>query len=305
MIASVRAPTAAASPARPALRRRASSPSALRGAASDRRSSRQRDDARRHARRQPGASAVAEHGSCSPPGHRADRRLAIVVALSLAARLADRRPAAAAAAHDHRHRPGDLGQQPAPAARPGRRATTSSAELGDTLERPVRPAGGVVRVAAALRRQRLARAAHPADRRAHPAPGGARRPGRRPRRRCARPARRCWRSGEQQERLIDALLTLASSERGIEQRGAVRPGRHHREASSPAAAHEAERRGIHLDRRARRGRRRPATRAWPRAWWPTWSTTRCGTTCPAARVADRHGHDRRAGGASPSATPAR
>ena len=35
---------------------------------------------------------------------------------------------------------------------------------------------------------------------------------------CARPARSCWHSGRDQERLLEALLTLASSERGLERR---------------------------------------------------------------------------------------
>ena len=49
-------------------------------------------------------------------------------------------------------------------------------ELGDTLDEPVRAAGGLLRRPAALRRQRLTRAAHPADQGAHPASGHPRRP---------------------------------------------------------------------------------------------------------------------------------
>ena len=67
-------------------------------------------------------------------------------------------------------------------------------ELGADARRPVRTPGGIVRVAAALRGQRLPRAAHPAHRRADPAAGGARRSGRHAQTRCAARARRCWRS---------------------------------------------------------------------------------------------------------------
>ena len=105
--------------------------------------------------------------------------------------------------------------------------------------RPVRAAGGVVRVAAALRGQRLPRAADPAHRRADRAPGGAGRPGGH-RGDAAVRLREVLRMGEQQERLIEALLTLASSERGIG-RGSrstwpTSPGSHWTATPKPSAA---------------------------------------------------------------------
>ena len=92
--------------------------------------------------------------------------------------------------------------------------------------------------------------------------------------------------GDQQERLIDALLTLASSERGIDRWDpfdladvarkvilARRPGGRARGASASTRLSP---------------RLRPrATRAWWRAWWPTWSTTPSGTTETAARSRSR------------------
>ena len=90
------------------------------------------------------------------------------------------------------------------------------AELGETLDDLFERLEAVVRLAAALRRQRLPRTAHAAGRGAGPAAGRPRRPGRAPSARCARPATRCSRSAQQQERLIDALLTLASGEQGVE-----------------------------------------------------------------------------------------
>ena len=207
---------------------------------------------------------------------------------SLGARLAGRRPVPAPAADHHRHRPRHLRQQPAPAARPRPAATTSSPSSADTLDDLFARLEASFDVAAALRRQRLPRAAHPADRRAGPAAGGPRRPGRRPPRRCARPARRCSRSGGQQERLIDALLTLASSEQGVEQREPfdLADGRRRRASPRrPRRSAAASRVDAALAPGA--GRRRPA--AWSRAWSPTWSTTPCATTSPAAGSRSRRG----------------
>ena len=100
-------------------------------------------------------------------------------------RLAARGPAAPPGPGDHRDRAGHLREQPEQAAadRPPRRRVHQARR---DAERAVREAGGVVSGATALRRQRLARAAHPAHRGANPAAGGARRP------RCRRgdPARR-------------------------------------------------------------------------------------------------------------------
>ncbi len=83
--------------------------------------------------------------------------------------------------------------------------------------RSARAARDVVRGAAALRGQRLARAAHAADRRPDAAAGRARRP-ERERRAAAATCEELLASGREQERLLEALLTLASSERGLEQR---------------------------------------------------------------------------------------
>ena len=89
--------------------------------------------------------------------------------------LADGRPGAQPAAHDHRRRPPHLRAQPAPADRddrPGRRAQGARRHL-----RPAaRPPGRLVPGPAPVRRERVARAAHPARAPAHPARGRAARP---------------------------------------------------------------------------------------------------------------------------------
>ncbi len=85
--------------------------------------------------------------------------------------------------------------------------------------------------------------------------------------------------GEQQEKLIDALLTLAGSERGIARAEPF-------DLAEVAA-------GVIADaphRRQARHRRPPrAIPGWRKAWWRTWSGTRSGTTCPAAGPRSRPG----------------
>ena len=106
-------------------------------------------------------AAAADRRRHRPGGHRGGRRRD---------RLAHRRRGAAPAAHDHRRRPADLRQQPERAAglaRTRRRAQGTRRHP----RQPVRAAGSLLRRPAALRRQRLPRAAHPADPRTHPAPG--------------------------------------------------------------------------------------------------------------------------------------
>ena len=83
--------------------------------------------------------------------------------------------------------------------------------------RTARPAAGRLRRPAAVRRQRLPRAAHPAHPRTRPARGGPRRPAA-----TAATLRSTCEdvlvTGEEQERLIEALLTLARSQRGLDHR---------------------------------------------------------------------------------------
>ena len=137
------------------------------------------------------------------------------VLIALAHRLAHRGPVPAAAADYHRDRTGYLGQQPEPTAehhRPWRRIRPARRHAG----RPARTTGGVVPGTTAFRGQCLARVAHPPDSGANVAAARARRSGRR-RGDAAINLPAGTGAGEQQERLIDALLTLASSERGIEQ----------------------------------------------------------------------------------------
>ena len=78
--------------------------------------------------------------------------------------------------------------------------------------------------------------------------------------------------GEQQERLIDALLTLAGSERGIARAEPF-------DLADVAAGVIAER-AHRLQARSRRPPR--AIPGWPKAWWRTWSGTRSATMFPAA-----------------------
>ena len=108
-------------------------------------------------------------------------------------RLADRRPAPAAAAHDHGDRPGHLGQQPAPASGPDRprrrvqgarrrRSTTCSAAWRRRSSRsgtswPTPPTNCAPR----------SPPSEPCSRWRWPTPTPPPRP-------CARPARRCWSS---------------------------------------------------------------------------------------------------------------
>ena len=88
--------------------------------------------------------------------------------------------------------------------------------------------------------------------------------------------------GDQQERLIAALLALASSQRGIGQLECLDLADITQDVLL-ARQDEAERHGIHLARGTRRGPGDRLTRAWRKAWSPTSSTTPSGTTCPAAR----------------------
>ena len=84
----------------------------------------------------------------------------------------------------------------------------------------------------------------------------------------------------QQERLIDGLLTLASSERGIE---AWEPFDLADTAGKPSwTARRKLSAGPSASTRPWPRPRSPATRPWPGACWPTWSATPSGTTWTAA-----------------------
>ena len=165
-----------------------------------------------------------------------------LVAVVTRGRLADRRPVPAAAARDYRDRPGHLRQQPEPAAGHGRPRATSSPNSG---KRSTACSGGW--------RHRSSRSGNssptpPTSCAPRSPPGG---PCSRSRSPIRTPTVETLRAtceellalGDQQERLIDALLTLASSERGIEQLGSLRSRRHRREgdpgppARSPAPRH--------------------------------------------------------------------
>ena len=128
-------------------------------------------------------------------------------------------------------------------------------ELGRHPRRPVRAAGGLVRRPAAVRRQRLARAAHPADQGTHPAPGHPGRPGRHRRhlagrqpgtarlqRRAGTPHRGAAHPGQQRGR--------------PGQREPARPGRHHQRGPGRRPARDQPPRparpGRHPARRPRR-----------------------------------------------------
>jgi signal transduction histidine kinase len=106
--------------------------------------------------------------------------------------------------------------------------------------------------------------------------------------------------GAQQERLIDALLTLATSERGVEQWEPFDLGEVTRSVLA-GRRNEAERLGIRID--AALGQvPASATGDSSRAWSRTSSTTPCATTSPAGRSKSRR-HQSTERPSSPSAAP--
>ena len=158
-----------------------------------------------------------------PADHRLRRRTGRAGPDVGRARLAGRRrPVPATAAHHHRHRPGHLRDQPAPPARPDRASGDEFAELAGTLD------DLFARLEAAFASQRhfVANASHElrtpltAERTllqvalADPSA-------------TADTLRSACQDvlalGEAQERLIEALLTLASGEQGVEQREPLGP----------------------------------------------------------------------------------
>ena len=200
-----------------------------------------------------------------------------MTALSVLLGLAGRRARAAPAAADHRGGAARLAGHARRAHRaggPARRAQGAGRHLRRDARAPVRR----LRQPAALRGQRVARAAHAADRHAHRARGDARRPARPPTRSCARwPKRsttrwtapsasssRCSRSRARRARSRAATPSTLRAPRG-------------RPWSTPRA------------KRTRRGSRSPPTctpRRWPAtgacssAWWRTSSRTPSATTAP-------------------------
>ena len=210
------------------------------------------------------------------------------------------RSAISARAHgDHLRRLRLAGRRSRAAARCGRSARTArqitASNLNERLglERPRRRVPGTrryprrsprtapdrFRLPAALRGQRLPRAAHPA-RPGPRAPGtGATGNPSRPRPSGGPTCERLLASSQQQDRLIDALLTLARSETGLSTRGSF-------ELSTVIDIGPAQPRTRQRGRRDFASRPRSArppsaaTTGWSRDWCATWSTTRSGTTSP-------------------------
>ena len=147
-------------------------------------------------------------------------------------------------------------------------------ELGDTFDELLAPARVGVRVPAAVRRQRLARAAHPDHARTGARRGRARRPGA-DAESLRGTCRRVLAAGEQQERMIEALLTLARSQRGL----AVAGGAGLDELAADALRWRPPRRRPRRVR-ARAGARRRRPRAGRAADRRTCSRTRSATTSP-------------------------
>jgi signal transduction histidine kinase len=87
--------------------------------------------------------------------------------------------------------------------------------------------------------------------------------------------------GDQQERLIDALLTLATSERGLEEREVFDLAEIVENVLNVRNT-EVQRRGL-LSTPTSPERELWAIQDWSRAWLQIWSTTRCVTTSPVAR----------------------
>ena len=162
---------------------------------------------------------------------------------------------------------------------------------------------GAVDGAAALRRQRLPRAAHAADDHPHRGRGRARRPGRDRRGAARGAARAVVEATERTELLLDRLLVLAVSHRGRAR------------ATSPVDLAAVARRAARRSPRGGRGRRRrrscsrparPRRRGAARARSSaTWWRTRCATGAPAAPRASACAtvRDGRADRARAAATP--
>ena len=94
-------------------------------------------------------------------------------------------------------------------------------------------------------------------------------------------------AGAEQEQLIDALLTLARGQAGLDQREPLDLAA----VTSQVIASrqpEAARRNLTCTRHSLR-RQLPAAPAWPSASPRTSSTTRCATTCPAATLPSPQG----------------
>ena len=128
-------------------------------------------------------------------------------------------------------RPGDLGQQPPPAARPHRprrRAHASSATPSTSCSSGSRPRSTPSASSPPTSRTSCARRSP----RAHADRGRARRPRRQPSTRSAQMREQVLAAGEQQERLIEALLMLSRSQRGLDRPRTGRPRRASRRRSS-------------------------------------------------------------------------
>ena len=105
--------------------------------------------------------------------------------------------------------------------------------------------------------------------------------------------RRVLVAGAEQERLIEALLTLARGQRGLARRG---PSTWPRSPAtcSPARGEQVAARGLKMEVTLEPGLLAGDRRS-PSAAWPTSSTTPCGTTCPAAPSGSRPGPSRSGG----------
>ena len=154
-------------------------------------------------------------------------------------------------------RTGDHRGEPARAAR-SRVSPRRARRAGRHLRRAAGAARAAFDVAAAVRRQRVARAPHAADARADAGRGRARRSRTRRSESLRRVCERVLAATEQQERLIDALLTLARSQAGVEAIRSIRSGRRRRGPDRRAGV-RARRDQVEtdLDPAADRRRRRP------------------------------------------------
>ena len=201
-----------------------------------------------------------------------------------AAGLAGRRAACCARCSGSPRRRGASRRTRSTSASRSRARATSSRSWPTPSTRMLERLSRRLRQPAALRGQRVARAAHAADRHAHRARGDARRPGRHATPSCARWPRAVHDALDRTERLVQSLLTLARSEGAVTRRDPLdlAERRAHWPSSTPRATPTPRGLAVTADLAPRAGG--AATGACSSAWWRTSSRTPSRHNRPGGRV---------------------